>query len=333
MRFALRIIFILLLPIVANASELQVREEIENSVKALFISENFELLNSTGSSYLTNQERTSSGLWKLTLFYVGIASIPNSKVIDPEYWSSLKDKAIRWSKVDKNASFAHMVYVDILISEAWMYRGGGVASSVRKEDWQPFREKIEEARQYLLNHDQYKNTDPRWYEKMLTIAKAQSWSTEQFYTLLDEALSVHPKYYELYFRAINYLQPKWHGSAEEIEVFATYAIEKSQAYEGHGMYARIYWYVSQVEYGMALFTESVARWEQMRLGIEDVIKKYPDQWNINNFALFACLAGDNEMTEKLMSMLNDRPIISVWKSGKLYDYCESLGDKKASRLG
>lgn len=176
-----------------------------------------------------------------------------------------------------------MLFVDILINEAWMHREPGCARSVRKDDWKPFKDKIEAARQYLLDYDHFKNVDPYWYESMLIIAKAQSWNMDQFYLLLDEALSAHSHFYDIYFSAIDYLQPRCHGSAEEIEKFATYAAKKYRSHEGNGMYARVYWYASQLEYGFSLFSKSIVRWEQMKLGIDDVIKKYPDQWNINNF--------------------------------------------------
>lgn len=167
---------------------------------------------------------------------------------------------------------------------------------------------------------------------MLTVAKAQSWSENEFYKLLDEALDKHPQFYEIYFRAIDYLQPKWHGSIQEIEEFANYALSKSNKYEDNGMYARIYWYVSQAEYGHDLFTKSKVKWEKMKLGINDVIAKYPDQWNINNFAVFSCLANDKKMTRKLMSMIEGRPIISVWKDGRFFERCKEFGLKNNNNI-
>jgi len=321
------LIFFLLLivPITSFSGELETREEIKNNVRALFTAKDYNSLNNVGYSYLKDKSRTSSGLWKLSLYYVGLSGIPNSKVTDPHYWKNLKEQVQTWSDFDRKASFPHMIYVNMLISEAWMYRGSGWAREVREEDWKPFREKIEEARLYLEEHSQLKSQDPRWYENMLTIAKAQNWNVSNFYKLLDEALDAHPQFYEIYFRAINYLQPRWHGSVEEIEEFANYAINKSRKYEGNGMYARIYWYVSQEEYGHQLFTKSKVRWEQMKLGIDDVIDKYPDQWNINNFALFSCLANDKKMTNKLINIMEGRPIINAWRDGRFYEYCKEFG--------
>ncbi len=316
-------LLILLKPITSFSGELETRSEIKNNVKALFYAGNYEQLNKIGSSYRDDKLRTSSGLWKLTLYSVGLSSIPNTKIKDSNYWLNLKKRSLKWLELDNKSSFAHLFYVDILINEAWMHRGSGWAYNVRKENWEPFYETIEEAKKYLIKNREINEVDPRWYEKMLTIAKAQSWDEGEFHDLLNEALNKYPQFYEIYFRAINYLQPRWHGSVEEIENFARYASKKN----GNGMYARIYWYVSQAEFGNELFTKSKARWADMKLGIDDVISVYPDQWNINNFALFSCLAKDKEMTGKLINMIQGEPMIKVWRDAKFFDYCQSFNGK------
>jgi hypothetical protein len=123
---------------------------------------------------------------------------------------------------------------------------------------------------------------------------------------------------------MGYYTPRWHGSAEEIEAFARNAVERTKEKEGAGMYARIYWAASQSLFQGRLFENSNVRWEIMRKGIDDVLQKYPDQWNINNFALFSCLAKDKEMTQKLISMIKGSPIKSGWLGNtKYYDYCNS----------
>ena len=306
------------------AGELQQREAVKAQVQSLYTEYQFSELNQLGSDYLKTESRTSSGLWHLTLFYAALAEVPNSKVSEPAYWAALKQKAESWIKVDDSLSFAHLFYADILISEAWMYRGADWGRNVREEDSRLFHEAIHSARDYLEQHAELKNTDPRWYEIMITVAKAQGWEQEEFYRLLDEATALHPEFYQIYFNAFNYLRPRWHGSVTEIEKFADYAVSRSRATEGNGMYARFYWYASQVEYGHKLFTDSAANWQRMKMGIDDVLKSYPDQWNINNFAVFSCLANDREMTRKLIGMIEGRPNISVWKSGRMYQYCLNM---------
>ena len=97
--------------------------------------------------------------------------------------------------------------------------------------------------------------------------------------------------------------PKWRGSHEAIGAFANGAVELTRETEGMGMYSRVYWYASQGDYGSELFEESKVDWARMRLAIADVLARYPDQSNINNFARFACLAGDAEETRSLLSRI------------------------------
>ena len=50
----------------------------------------------------------------------------------------------------------------------------------------------------------------------------------------------------------------------------------------------------------------------MKTGINDVLKLYPDQWNINNFAFFACMAQDRPMTKALIDKIQT-PIKAAWQ--------------------
>ncbi|MBX2868692.1 MAG: hypothetical protein KTR18_08455 [Acidiferrobacterales bacterium] len=279
---------------VVRAGELSERKEIQESVYKLFVNKDFGALNSLGNKYLSSDQRTSSGLWKLSLFYVGLYKMRSLKISDPQYWEHVKQRVEEWIDFDRTASFPHLVMADVLLAEAWGYRGSGYSNEVSKENWRKYYEQVVIARQYLIDSDRFRNTDPRWFELMIDVAKAESWPLDVFYTVFESAVSQYPTFYEIYFRSITYLTPRWHGSVEEIEKFARIATKSSEEYEGQGMYARVYWFASQVEFGTDLFTKSEARWWQMKAGIRDVLEKYPDQWNINNFAHFACMARDKK---------------------------------------
>ena len=140
----------------------------------------------------------------------------------------------------------------------------------------------------------------------------------EFERIIDEGLKKEPLYYQLYFTALEYFAPKWYGSERDIEEFANSAVARTKEQEGLGMYARIYWAASQTQYGEKLFTGSNVVWEKMKRGIDDVLKRYPDQWNINNFALFACLANDRQKAGELFKLIKEPPILDVWKSESNY---------------
>ena len=176
----------------------------------------------------------------------------------------------------------------------------------------------------MLSIKSQASRDPEWYKTRADILKAIEQEPEDFARFIDEATQRHPSYYELYFIAIEFYAPKWHGDRQQIEAFARKAIEKTRIAEGTGLYARIYWYASQMQFGHSLFTESDVDWDTMRDGMDDVLADYPDQWNIQNFAVFACLAGDRAMTAKLMNMMDDRPIRRVWRRPENLEFCRSM---------
>ena len=315
----------------APASELMDRQVIGAEVATLFHTGNFRELDRISKQYLENSDRTSSGLWKLTLFYAGIESIPNDSVADEKYWNDLESNALKWATSRPKSPTGHLAYATFLKAHAWMYRGGGYSNDVRSEDWEPFYNYIAKTRSYLEAHKTVASKDPYWYQLMIEVATAEGWSLGDFDALVDEATSRYPYYYQIYFNAINFLTPKWHGSRDEIERFARKAVRLTRDKEGESMYARVYWVASQANYGNRLFTDSAVVWASMSKSIDDVMQRYPDQWNTNNFAHFACLAGDAPKAKQLISKIKGKPITEAWGSISEFNACQrwaTAQDKK-----
>lgn len=309
-------------PLVPAADELKERQLISDRAMTLFHSRQFAVLDEDAAKYRESGARTSSGLWKLTMFYDGLSEVPNRDVTDEVYWTALENEALKWVAAHPNSPAGHLVYAEFLMSRAWMYRGNGWGYQVRSEDWKPFHESMAKARQYLNKHKAVASRDPHWYDMMIRVATAQGWETQDFNALVAEATSRYPYFYQLYFSAMNYLTPKWHGSREEVEKFAQKAVKITRGEEGEAMYSRIYWAASQSNFRERLFTDSSVVWAKMSKSMDEVLKRYPDQWNINNFAYFSCLAGDADKTSSLMGRITGRPILQAWKSMDYYERCK-----------
>lgn len=72
------------------------------------------------------------------------------------------------------------------------------------------------------------------------------------------------------------------------------------------VYTRIYWSASQQEFGDAVFAASSANWQNVKRGINDILTRYDEPWNLNNFARFSCLAGDRPLAADLIARIGDR---------------------------
>lgn len=305
-----------------HAEEIQERTAILESTKDALRKGDFAALERQATLYRTRQSRTSSGVWKLSVLHGGVDHYFFVGRYDEATWAEKEQTAKRWIEAYPKSPSARLAYAEWLSRRAWSHRGGGYANTVRPQDWAPFRAGIEAARKYLEDNKKLASLDPEWYVKMEALAKAQQWDDGRFQDLIDEAMRRYPAYYEIYFQAIEFYSPKWGGDATDIERFARMAMERTRASEGKGLYARIYWYASQSIYDEELFDESLARWSTMRAGIDDVLKTYPDEWNLQNFAHFACLARDRDKALELIQRVQGTAYPMVWENEENFQRCK-----------
>jgi hypothetical protein len=306
----------------ASADELSIRKEIAHRVENLFLNDNFEQLDLMSEKYRTTEERTESGIWKLTVFYGGFKSLTASRHKDMAYWASLKSRIDRWISLHPNSETALIVKGIILKRYAWAIRGTTWAHQVPEPVWKYFKENLIIAQNHMLNVRHISSRSPHWYVVVTSIKMGLNEDKKIFNDLIDEGLNRFPDYYALYFTAIQYLLPKWHGDKKQIEKFANAAVERTKKTDGMAMYTRIYWYASQAHYDEWIFVKSEIVWENFRQGIMDVLRDYPDSWNIQNFAFFSCLARDKELTRTLFSKMTEPMIESAWKKKKYFEYCK-----------
>lgn len=298
--------------------ELLQRSDIQNITSLSLLHENYRALDQQANEYRTKKSRTPSGLWKLTLFYYAINDFAAINRKDEKYWSSLKSKTEQWIKEYPESPTSYIAHGIVLMRYAWKFRGGGFADTVPDDACEPFHENLIKAKEFLEKNKKIASKDPHWYEVMAAIAIPLNTERSEFQKIIDEGLKKEPLYYQLYFAAVDYYAPKWHGNEEEIEALANWAVELTKKQEGLGMYARIYWCASQTQYGKHLFMDSNVVWKKMKQGIDDVLKRYPDQWNINNFALFACLANDKAKARELFTRITNPMYRVVWDSESDY---------------
>lgn len=293
----------------------------ENRVIELFHKEDYQALETMAQEFRETKSRTPSGLWQLSTFYYGLSFVLTARSNNKPFWWKTDKELKNWIAAFPESPTPHLAYATMLLNHAYSYRGGGLASSVKHENWKPFKRLTEQARDYLEKAKPIASSDPQWYALMARAAVFQGWSENPFASLLTEAFEREPLYYLTYYWAVLYYSPRWYGSVAEIETFARKALKQTRFQEGHAMYARVYWFASQTEFNETLFTESQVNWEKMKKGIDDILKNYPDNWNINNLAKFACLARDKEKAGELINRIEHPLHRDVWDSSSFFHRC------------
>ncbi len=300
------------------AGELEDRRVISNQVGQIITDMNlgkekgFSKLEAIGEAFRRNETRTSSGLWKLNLFYGGILGTYDFDVYEDNYVQMFE---IFWDAYQAEIPTSPTPIIGkakFYIALAWYYRGESYASDVSAPNMRRFIINMGKAEDVLFEGQTIGKTDPEWYATMLTVLGVQRARSADFNDVLWEGMQKYPDYYGIYFVAATHLERRWSGDDGLLDLFARYAMAHTAVNKGAAVYTRIYWHI-QGYYGNQLFYRTDVDWDLMKLGILDILKEYPDEWNIQHFASFACNNFDGQMTEWLIDQMNEEPIEGAWK--------------------
>jgi hypothetical protein len=109
------------------------------------------------------------------------------------------------------------------ISFAWEARGSGFARTVTKEAWKLFNERLAIAREALEKAWSMKE-HAGVAERMLRVEVGNATSREEMEKWFDRAMRLNPANYRACQEKLEWLLPKWHGSAKEARAFGLQCI-------------------------------------------------------------------------------------------------------------
>jgi hypothetical protein len=59
----------------------------------------------------------------------------------------------------------------------------------------------------------------------------------------------------------------------------------------------------------------------MRAGFDRIVKNFPDPWNLNSYARYACMAEDWLAMERLARQIGDKPVMAWYGKQEHYLTC------------
>jgi hypothetical protein len=180
---------------------------------------------------------------------------------------------------------------------------------VSEDGWKLFGERLEQARQVLMEAKERGVQDPCWYTNLLTVAMGQSWGREDYDPVFEKAVAAHPEFYELYAQRDLYLQPKWNGEPGESAKFQQ-SVGKEKGAE---IYVRLIWFRQSGDLKKYLRAPD-KDWKFIKQGWDAMMAKYPDSnYNLNAYAKWAVARGDRARAKELLDKIGDHYHPSVWK--------------------
>jgi hypothetical protein len=283
----------------------------------------FEETRNIISEALATKKRLTDGQWVVARLFDGYAEWLSTE----KQWDEQLSMLQKWQAVDPKGPELALVEARYWLSYAWYARGGGFAGTVPERAWALMRERAAKARAVLDESKPYASGNPVWYSLMIAIANLESRPRTELVAIFNEGVDKEPLFEASYVALANAMVPKWGGQLADYHVFVKASVARTKADEGDTMYARLYWVLAGSEANRP-FKELGIRWPDMKAGFDDLMTRHPDsQWNLQNYARFACLADDGKTFNSLKTRFDRRKLASmpnIWRGAYTLDYCTEI---------
>jgi len=306
----------------APAVDLSQRNDIWDEVGRIFARQEFGNLESMFSEAREQNLRLANGTWRLSELYRGLSQVISALVrADP----LIGDRIARWRDLFPDRPTPRIAEAMIYIER--VKARGGLRNFVEVPDLSHVsqRQDLETARALLLRTREITMRDPHAYVLLGKIGVMLRTNEQEFFELMEEGLAKSPFFYDLYATALDYFLPKWGGRSDGIESWLDNAVARTQAEEGETLYARLAAHLFEQQYGPALFKSPRFSWERTKAGIAAIMQQYPSHSNAYRYAALSCLAGDLELSNRLMLVrggwIEGDPPLEAWRYPGKFALC------------
>lgn len=246
-------------------------------------------------------------------------------LVQEKQWEPQLDKIRTWQASAPENVNAKLTEAAYWIAYGRFARGGQFAGSVPPRAFELMHERMARAEAVLEAVRPAAAENPVWFVQMLEIALMNGWSADRRASLFTDAVRADPYFYSSYAVMAASLTPRWGGDLSKYHKFVESAVSRTRTREGNSYYARLDWTLAQTERNQDPFRDLGISWAKMKLGFNDLMQRFPEsQWNLHNYAYFACRAGDGETFNKLRPTLDlqkmDR-MPTVWGGAYTLEFC------------
>lgn len=263
-------------------------------------------------------ERDTDGNWRLASFTEAV----RADMARMDLKEGIK-RIRKWKRLNPQSTGASVAeanyWIDCALREQNVDDGLKFDKSAKKL----FHQHIIAAEKALNSSKAYGVNNPIWYDASLRLALVSRKKGRIVEKLFEEAVSRHPRYLPLYLQMIDYQTFGSKNYFVAINELANKAISSTSDTDGISSFARIYSHITYAHpFQLDLFKDGVIAWPKMKVGLQDLIDRYPSLGNLNMFAMFACRAGDRGAYQNIRPRIIHSILADLWPSNTSLDLCD-----------
>jgi hypothetical protein len=320
-----------------GATELELEESLKSQAATLLRAGDFAQFDTLATRLRDGSERTPAGTWKLSMLYSGVWRAGGDDA-NAAAWARLETGAAQYLAEHPDSPTAVVLDAKVLIEHAAVWRGSDYGSQVPKSHWAPFYAHVDASMRVLESHREVGSADPEWYAIYVWALNLRDASGEKIVAFTREALERYPLYDPIHYRAARALLPKWHGSKALMQQYLTLALDRTRADEGTQIYGRVMFNLARnSNRPLEELTEIGAQWEPFKASYEEILRAYPDPYNLGALRAMACLYGRKEDYKAITQRVNGPAPSVAWfdtpqKQGDCDDWASGKNPFRFERL-
>lgn len=200
---------------------------------------------------------------------------------------------------------------DFYIGLAWAARGNGYADSVTPEGWKAYSRRLEVACTALNQAWEQNPSDPNIARKMMTVELGQGGGRPRMERWFRRTMTLDNSNYSAASSKLNYLEPKWYGSEEDVLAFGRECL-LSDVWRGEIPYLTVYAHERVADYHAQRkdynYWKQSSVWNECQQAFEKLFQMdiHAEGYH-HNYALIAYRCGQWEVFDreiKLMTYTN-----------------------------
>ncbi len=264
--------------------------------------------------------RDKDGRWRLEGFSGAVNSLTQP--------DKLKDCILliqKWRKLKPSSPGAAIAEAKYWAAYAWHIRGCIFCNNVDPVALRVFGERMKRAEQVLKDSKAYASNNPLWYETYLDISIDTKRDDKFIQKLFEEGIHKYPYFQPLYVLMAERWAPNSGEMADwkKVDELANQAADVTSDMDGADNYAWVYIEVGKLQkFEFNLFQDSHVSWLKMKDSLEELVKRYPSEDNLNLFGAFACRAGDKEAYLEVRPKIQGHIVPEKWPGNYSIDLCD-----------
>jgi hypothetical protein len=271
---------------------------------------------------LASQEKTPAGTWMLSHYYREHDKALEYAVHNDTFAKELAPVFLQFVESQPKSPYIFVEKAKILKQTMLSAEPGLDPKAPNLEAREVrFDKLMDEYQSYMQTRNAVAETDPEWFKEQLRSIGYKCERFSELWPTLETASARFPDYNSLYAVAILTATQCEPGQAvKHIKRIVDQGVERTKATDGEGFYVRIFWSATGF-FGDAVFDSPLIDWPRMKRAMTDVMTRYPDAWNVNHFAKFACIGHQAELARELMPKVMAEPMMTAWEQREALDNC------------